>query len=355
MLRFVNVWVKRYFSDEDAILLLLVLFAGFALIITLGEILAPVFTALVLAYLLQGLVNILMRWGAARNMAVAAVYMLFLGSIAMFFIVLLPLTWSQLGNFVKNTIPNIISEGQRLLLILPQRYPEFITEQQTTELFDHITRQVGSVGQKVLTLSLTTLPNLMAIMIFIVLVPVLVFFFLKDKEVILGWCARWLPSESPLVKKIWADMHEQISNYVRGKVAEIVIVGGATYIAFVIMKIEYAELLAVLVGLSVVIPYIGAMVVTLPVTFVTYVQFGWTSNFATAMIVFSILQALDGYILVPLLFSEAVNLHPVAIILAMLLFGGVWGIWGVFFSIPLATLIKAVLDAWPRNASIYAE
>ena len=59
------------------------------------------------------------------------------------------------------------------------------------------------------------------------------------------------------------------------------------------------------------------------------------------------IQFLDGNILVPLLFSELVNLHPVAIILAVLFFGGLWGVWGVFFAIPLATLISAVINAWP--------
>jgi len=59
-------------------------------------------------------------------------------------------------------------------------------------------------------------------------------------------------------------------------------------------------------------------------------------------------QALDGNILVPLLFSEVVNLHPVAIILSILIFGGLWGFWGVFFAIPLGTLVNALLIAWPR-------
>ena len=65
-------------------------------------------------------------------------------------------------------------------------------------------------------------------------------------------------------------------------------------------------------------------------------------------IAYSIIQALDGVILVPVLFSEAVNLHAVAIIIAILFFGGLWGFWGVFFAIPLATVVKAVLTAWPR-------
>ncbi len=51
--------------------------------------------------------------------------------------------------------------------------------------------------------------------------------------------------------------------------------------------------------------------------------------------------------LVPMLFSEVVDLHPVAIVVAILLFGGIWGFWGVFFAIPLATLVQAVLNAWP--------
>jgi putative permease len=63
--------------------------------------------------------------------------------------------------------------------------------------------------------------------------------------------------------------------------------------------------------------------------------------------VYVVIQGLDGNVLVPLLFSEAVNLHPVAIILAILFFGGIWGLWGVFFAIPLATLIKAIINAWP--------
>jgi putative permease len=63
---------------------------------------------------------------------------------------------------------------------------------------------------------------------------------------------------------------------------------------------------------------------------------------------YSVIQAVDAVVLIPLLFSEVVNLHPVAIIVAILFFGGLWGFWGVFFAIPLATLVKAILNAWPR-------
>jgi putative permease len=144
-------------------------------------------------------------------------------------------------------------------------------------------------------------------------------------------------------------MDQQIANYVRGKVVEIVIVGSITYVAFLWLGLSYAALLAMIVGLSVLVPYIGATLVTIPVALIGYVQWGVSTEFYTLMIVYGIIQALDGNVLVPLLFSEAVNLHPVAIIVAVLFFGSLWGLWGVFFAIPLATLIKAVMNAWPKK------
>ena len=146
-------------------------------------------------------------------------------------------------------------------------------------------------------------------------------------------------------------MNDQVANYVRGKAIEIVIVGLVSYLVFTLFGLNYAALLGVLVGFSVVIPFIGAAVVTLPIAMIAFFQWGWGSEFLTLLVVYAIIQALDGNVLVPLLFSEAVNLHPVAIILAVLVFGGFWGLWGVFFAIPLATLIKAVLNAWPSAAA----
>jgi putative permease len=102
------------------------------------------------------------------------------------------------------------------------------------------------------------------------------------------------------------------------------------------------------------VPYIGAVVVTVPVILVAWFQWGWSPEFIWLGVAYTVVQALDGNILVPLLFSEVVNLHPVAIIVAVLVFGGLWGFWGVFFAIPLATLVHAILIAWPRGPAAAA-
>jgi putative permease len=182
-----------------------------------------------------------------------------------------------------------------------------------------------------------------------VLIPVLVFFLLKDKTQLVEWFKAFLPSDRHLVSTVWADVEAQIANYVRGKAGEIVIVGSVSYVTFITLGLQYSALLATIVGFSVLIPYIGAAVVTLPIAFVAYFQWGWGWDFGQVMIAYAIIQALDGNVLVPLLFSEALNLHPVAIIVAILVFGGLWGFWGVFFAIPLATVVQAILKAWPRE------
>ena len=122
-----------------------------------------------------------------------------------------------------------------------------------------------------------------------------------------------------------------------------------TFVVFKFLGLQFSLLLSVVTGFSVLIPYVGAFVVALPVAGVGFVQWGLQPEFYWVIISYGIIQFLDGNVLVPLLFSEAVNLHPVAIIAAVLLFGGLWGFWGVFFAIPLATVIQAILRAWPRN------
>jgi putative permease len=124
-----------------------------------------------------------------------------------------------------------------------------------------------------------------------------------------------------------------------------------TYVVFTILGVDFAVLLAVMTGLSVLIPFVGAAVVTVPVAVVAFVQWGPTWDFGYVVIAYAIIQALDGNLLAPILFSEVVDLHPIAIIVAILIFGGLWGFWGVFFAIPLATVVQAVLKAWPRTSA----
>ncbi len=339
-------WYHRYLSDPQAVVLAFILIFGFAIIIYLGDMLMPALAALVIAYLLEGLVRFMLSHNAKRISAVLLVFSTFIAFLVFFFGGVVPLVFTQLTEFLKE-VPTYLGAAQQALMQIPEHVP-YITDAQIRDLLDEIDKGIASFGQQLLTGTLASIPGILTVIVYAILVPLLVFFFLKDKEQILKWCFAFLPKHRDLMSDVWGDVDNQIGNYIRGKVWEIFIVGVATYIVFIIFGLKYALLLSALVGLSVLIPYIGATVVSVPVAAIAYFQWGVTSDFWYLMLAYFIVQGLDGNVLVPLLFSEVVNLHPVAIILSILFFGGLWGFWGVFFAIPLGTLVNALLIAWPR-------
>jgi len=353
MIALVKKWYDRYFSDPQAIILTAVLLIGFTIVITMGEMLLPVLASIVIAYLLEGVVRIMQQHGSRRITAVILVYLIFLAFLVFFIFGVAPLVSSQLSELFRE-LPRYLSAGQQILLQLPQHY-SFVSEAQVKELMDLINREITDMGSQIVSLSLSSIPGLITLAVYVFLVPVLVFLFMKDKERIWSWFGGMLPKDRSLVTQVSDEMDLQLGKYIRGKFVEILIVGVVTYIGFAILGIKYAILLSVLVGLSVLVPYIGAAVVTIPVVLIAFFQWGWTNEFFWIVGFFGVSQALDGTVLVPWLFSGLVNLHPIAIIVSVLVFGGLWGFWGVFFAIPLATLVSAVIHAWPRTDAVQPE
>lgn len=341
-------WYQRYLSEEEAVILLVMLMMAFAVMLFFGDILAPVLVAIVLAYLMQGVANVLKQRGLPGELGVAVSTFLFLGGFFAVLFGLAPLVWRQLVALVREA-PAMIEAGRKVLVTLPEEYPVFFTQQQVNELTAVIQAEMASVGQLLVTKGLSSIPSVLAAVVYLILIPLMVFFFLKDREQLTGWFTGFLPAQRPLLERIWAELNLQFANYARGKGIEVLIIGGASYVVFAMFSLNYAALLGLLVGFSVIVPYIGAALVTIPVVVVAYFQFGLTPDFYWVVGAYLLIQVLDGNVLVPLLFSEAVNLHPVAIVIAVLFFGGLWGLWGVFFAIPLATLVNAILSAWPSS------
>ncbi|MDT8449816.1 MAG: AI-2E family transporter [Wenzhouxiangellaceae bacterium] len=339
-------WYHRNFSDPQVVILALLLLAGVVLVMTLGQMLAPVFASIIVAYLLEGMVARLESFGIPRLIAVLAVFSGFMALLLVLFFGITPMITRQVVDAAR-VFPDYISQLQAFVVQLPERYPQIVGDSQVNDILESIRKYITEQSGKVVSPS--GLIYLIGLVVFLVLMPILVFFFLKDKDQILAWFRNYLPRNRALAMQVWQEVDAQIGNYVRGKVLEILIVWVVTYATFALLGLPFAMLISMLVGFSVLIPYIGAAVVTIPVAIVAFIEFGFTMQFAWVMIAYAIIQLLDGNVLVPVLFSEVVSLHPVAIIIAVLVFGGIWGFWGVFFAIPLATLVNAVLRAWPRG------
>jgi len=348
MFEIIAAWFRRYFSDPQAVTLICLLVGIIFILTTLGHILAPALASLVIAYLLQGIVVRLERLKIPHSLAVILTFSLFVGLLIFALLGFIPLLWEQ-ANHLINQLPQMANQGQLLLGKLTTTYANyFIPDNQMQNFLFAFKNDFAKFGQLVLSASIASIPTVLMLGIYFILVPMMVYFFLMDKQVLLNWAKNYFPKNRSIIRKVWFEVNQQIGNYIRGKVLEIILVGVACYAFFAWIHLPYAMLLAALVGISVIIPYIGAIIVTIPVVLVGIFQWGWHAQFAYLMIGYTILVILDGNILVPLLFSEAVDLHPVAIILAILFFGGLWGFWGVFFAIPIAIVVKAVLGAWPK-------
>ena len=343
-------WYEQHLTHKESVILVVVMASTFLLLATIGDVLMPVLVALILAYLMQGVADRLMGWGLNETLALSAATLLFAGVFLGFTIGIAPLVWRQLGGLIREA-PAMVEAVQTEVAGLIAQYPTMIEQAPIDELMSTLQGQAASFGQAVLGYGLSSIPGVLTFAIYMVLIPLMVFFFLKDREVILKWVLSFLPNDRPQLDQIGRAMNVQIANYVRGKGIEITIIGAVSYAAFTTFDLNYTALLALLVGLSVIVPYIGAFLVTIPVMLVALFQFGLTGDFYWVVGLYMLIQVLDGNVLVPLLFSEAVDLHPVAIIIAVLVFGGLWGVWGVFFAIPLATLCNVLLVSWPRAAA----
>lgn len=347
MVGFIKSWFKDHFSDPDAVALVSTIVFFVLLFMFMGKILAPVFVSIVIAYLLDGLVKQLDRWQCPHMLSVIIVTLLSIGTVLLLFLWLLPLLWQQLANLF-NELPSMFGQGYTYLSDVSTRYPEYLSVNQLKNYFMEFKADIAKFGQTVLSYSLASIPSILELVVYAVLVPLLVFFFLKDRTTILNWLSRFVPKKRHLIKQVWREVNQQLGRYIRAKFLEVIIVAIVSTIVFAVLGLNYAVLLGVLVGVSAIVPFVGVILVTVPVMIIALLQWGFNMHFAYLSIAYVLIMILDANLLAPLLFSEAMKIHPVAVIIAVLVFGGLWGFWGVFFAIPLATLVKAVINAWPR-------
>ena len=344
----VNKVLKNIFSNEETIIFSLAILLFFLVISFFGSILTPFMISIVVAYLLVGMQKKIQSYDVSANVALIITFSVFIITGAALLIWLVPLLYIQLQAFILD-VPNLINNFLDFISGLPAKFPDLVSSEQISIFLQAVSEEVSAIAQNIIKSSISGIQSAITFLLYIILFPILVYFFLFDRKNIIEGFIKIIPGKREMLTNIWAEMDIQLSNYVRGKTIEIFIVGIAAAIIFASLGLKYSALLSVLVGLSVIIPYVGAFLVTIPIVVVGLLQFGLGTEFYLLIGLYLLLQALDGNLLVPIIFSETVKLHPVVIILAVFIFGSMFGFWGVFFSIPIATFIKAVWNAWPSS------
>jgi len=336
-------WLQSKMADTELVMLLASLLVIFAILVFFGSILTPLLLAIALAYVLDGIVDLLGRCRVPRLVAIiltgsgALLLLLFL------LLAVLPLLTDQIGRLVSH-VPDYVQALRETLHQIQANHAEWINPEYLQNMIAATASKLQEWGGQLLSFSIASIPGVITLLVYAVLVPVLVFFLLKDEEQIIAWAQQFLPRDRSLLQRVWTELDHQIGNYIRGKFWEAMVVGIAMWLVYWWMGHEYALLLGVLTGLSVWIPFVGAAVVTFPVVLLSFFQWGWTDMTLYSLVAYAVIQALDANLMVPWLFSEMVDLHPIAIIVAILVFGALWGVVGVIIAIPMAALVKSVLS-----------
>ena len=395
MLRLLHNWYHRHFSEPGTVEFMAVLLCCFVIVYYLMWLVGPIVIALCIAYLLDFFVVACERTcGIRRRLGSALVMLLFIGLSVLLLVLVVPQVIRQGAGFyntivaLSSNVTETLQAGEgaeaaaaaasrpaaaaapsgaagisgvdaliaehlySIIIRLPEPLPSMIGIE---DLQAFVAR--GRMAAMVFIADIMrnnfmpSVVNTIAFLVYLVVVPIFAFLMLYDKVRLLGVLRTYiLPVNQTIMERLWPSLNAQIQGYIRGKLLHIVIIAAVNTAVFKFYALDYAVLLGVGMGFSVMIPYVGAVVIAIPVLTVALMQFGLSQDLLWLLVGYGVVQLLDAYVLTPMLFSRATDLDAFAILTSILIFGGLWGFWGVFFAIPLATFVKTIITQWPSAA-----
>ena len=287
-------FLNRFFSNEESVYFAVLLLLSFIFILFFGSILLPVIISIIIAFLLNGLLKTLVGINFSYKLSLSITLLVFFGFYLSLFLAL-----PSIGTQINNLLQNLPSMN------------DYFSEEDLEIIFANLSNQINNLLGSALGQLAGTISLMFNAILYAIMIPLMVFFFLKDKNQLIPLAAVLLPKENGFMKSVFSEMNDQLFNYVTGKFLEMIIVTTVSYGLFAVLDLPYAVLIAILVGLSVIIPIFGAILVTIPVVLIGLYEWGLSANFYWLIGMYLIIQMLDGNVLVPILFSNRNNLHRI--------------------------------------------
>lgn len=327
--------VKQYPFYLKATVILLGLSLVVLAFYILADFLVPMGFAILLAILLNPLYTRLLSWKVPKVLAVALTVLTLM---AILFAVFYFLS-SQMIQF-GDTFPALKAKGAQIVVDIEawvQRTFGLSIQKQMQMLNEAANNSKGLVGQ--------TIGNLFGLFSVLFLIPVYIFLLLLYKELILNFLYEIFSEEnSERVASILNQTKKAIQSYIFGLLIEALIVATLNVIALYILDVKYALLLGIMGALLNMVPFIGGIIAfILPLLIATVTKNGYSTQIGI-VVAYSIIQFIDNNILVPRIVSSKVQINALVSIVTVLLVGALWGIAGMFLSIPMVAVLKIIFD-----------
>jgi len=311
----------------------------------------PYILGLVLAYLLYPLVRridyympaFLKRRRLSRPLSILIVYFLVILLIAGFMAFLVPVVANQVESLWGQR-EQLLTQGRNLLDEWLVRYRTTIPEGWRQTIEGNLSRAAGAIGQAIqdgIGRTVTALTSTVSLIIGLVIIPFWIFYILADERAMVNAFEAMIPERIEAdVRNVLSIIDDILSAYIRGQLLLCVAVGAMSTIGFVVVKLEFAVLLGVIVGVFEFIPYIGPILGAIPALIVAVIQSPVTALW-TLLVIF-IVQQVENLFLVPRVSGKSVRLHPALIMFVLVIGNEAMGLWGMIIAVPLTAILRDV-------------
>ena len=308
----------------------------------LGSVLLPFLLGGAVAYFLDPLADRLERLGLSRVLATMVISIAATVLVVLVVLAVIPVLVQQLSGLIT-AAPTLVAEFQAFLIL---RFPELSdsTSVMRTTL-DQIALALQARGATLAQGLVSSVFGVMSWLFFIVVVPVVAFYLLMDWDKLVARIDDLLPRDhAPVIRKLAHEVDNALAGFVRGQVSVCLTLAVYYASGLVLAGLQFGLVIGAIAGAMTVIPYIGALIGgALAMGFALY-QF-WGDWVAIGIVggVFAFGQFMEGNVLTPRLVGKSVGLHPVWLMFALSLFGGIFGIAGMLVAVPISAAVGVLM------------
>jgi predicted PurR-regulated permease PerM len=307
----------------------------------LGSVLTPVVISVIVAYLLNPLVAKLEQRGAPRGVAILIIYFAFAVALTALLLNMIPMFIEQLRELGEH-VPDLVKQAEQLMDGINENKKRFLPE----ALRKALDTNLSTLEMRVTALISRTLESIghaVEEMASWIVIPFLVFYMLKDAKAIERSILVFFAKENRAeITRMLRSIDEALGNYIRGQLMVSFLVGVLIYLGLLLVKMPYALLLALTVGVTNIIPYIGPLIGMAPAVLLALTV---SPMMALKVAVVNLaVQQLEGNLISPLLIGRSLKLHPMLIIVVLLIGGEAFGLIGLILAIPVVAVGKVILQ-----------
>lgn len=313
------------------------------------HLLIPFIIASFVAYILYPIITWLKQYNFPNVLSILFIYMLFIGGFIYSVYRVYPALMIQLRDLNEH-IPQFIKMYEDTIYqiyVSTSFLPEAVHDQMDQFIFNIETTLENQVGK-----IMSGFTKIFDFIVMLTIIPVLVFYFLKDYQAIKKYFVTFIPvKHRNMVEQIAGVIDRSLGGYIRGQLLVAGFVSLLTFITFHLIGVKYALLLAMIMGVTNIIPYFGPIIGALPAVAITIT----VSTKLTIIVIIAVLiiQIVESNFISPYIVGKTMNIHPIAIIFALLLGGKIYGIVGMIIAVPALTILKEVINHLVRIKRVH--